>query len=98
MDYDPHGWIIAQAVATHLEFFGLEVAGPPRPIVLPEVFSAEEREILAIPCLSKTARQRTLNADWVAKGGGIEGLALGIHVGHLKPYARLRMRVAEMLG
>lgn len=82
---------------TDEQFYGLQLDGPPQPIVLPHLFTPEELEILSIPCHARTGRQRTLNSDWLDKGGGIANQALGIHVGHLKLYPRLQARVAEML-
>ena len=98
-DHDPHGWMIAEAVAEQLRHFGLEIAKEsPEFILQPQLLSAEEIEISALPCPQNTAREKTLARDWVAKGGGIKGKPVGLLVNCLRPYQRVYDRVAEMLG
>ena len=53
-----------------------------------ELFTAEEIELLALPCKQKTKLQRS----------GIDGQPLGIHANHLRPYAKVRVRVEELLS
>jgi len=89
VDYDPDGYIIARAQAKQLRQSGLQVEEP-RFLVVPHHFSPQEIELNALPCRTPTKTHRTKLLQWMAEGGGIAGLPMGIHADHLQPYERLR--------
>lgn len=62
----------------------------------PDLFTPEEIELLALPCKLNTSAERTHAKHWLEKGGGIAGQPLGVHVNHLRPYERVRNRIASM--
>lgn len=97
VDYDPAGYIIGESVVDQLRYFGATV-NDVEFVMHPDLFTPDEIELLALPCKLNTTAARTHAKHWLEKGGGINGQPLGLHANHLRPYERVRTRVAALLA
>ena len=96
VDYDPAGYVIGESVVDQLRYFGAVVSDVEF-VMRPDLFTTDEIELLALPCKMNTLAALTHVKHWLEKGGGINGMPLGIHVNHLRPYERVRSRLASLL-
>jgi hypothetical protein len=97
VDYDPAGWIVARSFVAQLRRYGVEVPRPVEFLVRPEVFTAAELELVAVPISAGSASWEEKTQDWMAECGGVNGERLAVGADHLEPYARLRERFRAVL-
>lgn len=96
-DYDPGGWIVARSFAAQLARYDIRLQRPVEFLVRAELFTPEERELLAIPLSTGSPSWEEKARDWMAECGGVDGKPLAIHADHL-PVERLRKRLVELVG
>lgn len=95
-DYDPAGWIIAEALAAQLARYGVESKSIDY-LVRAERFTAQEIELFSYACSMGSASLVTAALEWVKKSGGINGLARGMHANHFQPLERVAAELEKLL-
>lgn len=96
VDFDPWGWIAADAFVAQLGRYGV-ATGDLRHLILPRRFTEQELRERCTPLPQTDATLRTVVRLWVARSGGIGGRALGISSDQLDG-ERLVAAVGEELG
>jgi hypothetical protein len=94
VDYDPGGWWAARTLLKHLARFGVECQGEPVFVVSPERFSTEELSLYTLPLDEDDPRAE----GWFAQTGGIGGQRLTIHANWLRPAARVKAALQQVLS
>lgn len=97
VDYDPEGWVIADAFQAQLLRYGVRTSRL-RHLILPSRFTAEELALAAEPLEPTTAGSRTLLARWMDRTHGVDGRPLGIHCDWLRDLDRLEAIVRREGG
>ena len=97
VDYDPDGWIIARATAKQLQFWGKPIDKVDF-LIRGDAFTSEEKQLYAKPCHTSTPTHLTKAQKWFQESGGVDGQMLGIHADHVRPYARLKALLHNLIG
>jgi hypothetical protein len=97
VDFDPMGWVNADATGKQLQRFGTETHPSEEFLVRAECFTEEELELYSLPC-SQEGSAAALAREWVKRSGGIHGQMRMIHANHLHPIERVRTRMAEAMA
>lgn len=97
VDFDPAGWIIAEAFCRQAERFGLVIQDL-RFLVRPQRFTPQELQRIALPLEAGTPAEVTKNRRWMRKSGGVMGQEKRIYADSLRPESRVERAVLEESG
>lgn len=93
VDYDPGGWWAARTLVNHLRRFGVDCVLKPIYLVHPARFTAQELALYTLPLDEDDPR-----ADgWFAETNGIAGQRRILYANSLRPAARVRAALLEIL-
>ena len=96
-DFDPGGWVVAEALAEQLLRYGAQIIAPGAYLVRAEGFTREELELFAFDCPMGNASAKTLALNWTKRSGGIDGKPRGMHANHFKPLERVATELEKYL-
>lgn len=96
VDFDPGGWIAAEAFADQLRRYGL-VVEPPQFVIRPHLFTPEEIELFAMPIPTPTPQIEGKLRAWMEKSGGVNGQPLRLLASSLLPWSRALEEVGRLL-